>query len=313
MDLKTLQQTYIQYLQNQPFNGHPASLYEPINYIMNLGGKRIRPVFTLAASALYKDDFMAALPVAHAIETFHNFTLVHDDIIDGANSRRGQETVHIRNGLPTAILAGDNMLILSLQMLEGVRPYILKVFLKTAQDVCDGQQMDMEFETRSSVTMAEYLEMIRLKTAVLLGCAAYVGAAHAGASESDCKKLYSFGQDIGMAFQMQDDWLDTFGSSAQTGKIEGGDIIARKKMWLYIKAKEAHSTEIDDIYSIENLDERVKAAQAYFDKIGVSEAIAMEQNRYYDNAMNTLNSLGFNDKKMQPFLEVASFLKTRNH
>jgi geranylgeranyl diphosphate synthase type II len=313
MDLKTLQHTYLQHLKNQPFSGHPASLYEPINYIMNLGGKRIRPVFALAASALYKDDYMTVLPVAHAIETFHNFTLVHDDIMDGANSRRGQDTVHIRNGLPTAILAGDNMLILSLQMLEGVRPDILKLFLKTAQDVCDGQQMDMEFETQANVSMAEYLEMIRLKTAVLLGCAAYVGAAHAGAIESDCQKLYSFGQDIGMAFQMQDDWLDTFGTSAQTGKIEGGDIIARKKMWLYIKAKETNSHEIEEIYAIENTEERVKTAQIYFDKIGVSQAITMEQNRYYENAIKTLTSLGFDDKKMQPFMEVASFLKTRNH
>ena len=201
MKLELLQKKYLAYLQAHSFIGEPENLYEPINYIMNLGGKRIRPVLSMAAGLAFDAPVNDTLRLAHAIETFHNFTLVHDDIMDEAESRRGKQTVHIRNGLPTAILAGDNMLILAFQMFEGCRPDVLSVFLKTAQEVSNGQQMDMNFEESSDVTMLDYLEMIRLKTAVLLGCSCYVGAANAGADSETSHKMYAFAEQMGMVLE----------------------------------------------------------------------------------------------------------------
>ena len=216
--------------------------------------------------------------IAHLLYKKHDVALFH--IMDEAESRRGKQTVHIRNGLPTAILAGDNMLILAFQMFEGCRPDVLSVFLKTAQEVSNGQQMDMNFEESSDVTMLDYLEMIRLKTAVLLGCSCYVGAANAGADSETSHKMYAFAEQMGMAFQMQDDWLDTFGSKAETGKTEGGDIISKKKMWLYLKAREKENT-IDDIYTIEDPTIRVKEAREYFKQLGLDKEQITFQNNYH--------------------------------
>ncbi len=312
MKLELLQKKYLAYLQAHSFVGEPENLYEPINYIMNLGGKRIRPVLSMAAGLAFDAPVNDTLRLAHAIETFHNFTLVHDDIMDEAESRRGKQTVHIRNGLPTAILAGDNMLILAFQMFEGCRPDVLSVFLKAAQEVSNGQQMDMNFEESSDVTMLDYLEMIRLKTAVLLGCSCYVGAANAGADSETSHKMYAFAEQMGMAFQMQDDWLDTFGSKAETGKTEGGDIISKKKMWLYLKAREKENT-IDDIYTIEDPTLRVKESREYFKQLGLDKELLAEQDKYYQKSLEILTSLNLGDDKMLPFLEIASFLKNRKH
>ena len=222
------------------FKSEPKNLYEPIRYILSLGGKRLRPVLTLMSAEVFDVDCKKALAAATAVEVFHNFSLIHDDIMDDAPLRRGNETVHQKWNINTGILSGDAMLILAYQYFEEYEPSIFrelaKLFSKTALEVCEGQQYDVDFETRDDVTISEYLKMIEYKTAVLVGAAMKMGAIVAGTSEENANSIYDFGLNLGIAFQLQDDYLDAFGNPETFGKQVGGDIIENKKTYLYLKA-----------------------------------------------------------------------------
>ncbi|MBK8699143.1 MAG: polyprenyl synthetase family protein [Saprospiraceae bacterium] len=255
-----------QYFEQMAPKGEPASLYEPINYLLMLGGKRIRPAMVLMSCELFEKDTDKALPAAYALEVFHNFTLMHDDIMDKATIRRGFPTVHEKYDLNTAILSGDAMLIYSYQILCGYEPAmahkILKSFNKMAMELCEGQRLDMDFETSNIVSIDGYLKMIAFKTSVLLASAMEVGGIIGGGGESDLKHLYEFGKNIGIAFQIQDDLLDAFGDEKKVGKQPGGDIIQNKKTYLFLKAKElADPGQLEKLlfyYNVEPHDQHTK-------------------------------------------------------
>ena len=248
MDILHYQKEFLSYLESKQWVHEPKNLYEPIDYILKLGGKRIRPVLTLMAADIFSSDFKRALPAALAVEVFHNFTLIHDDIMDAAPLRRGKATVHEKWDTNTGILSGDAMLILAYQYFENYEPIVFqklaKLFSKTALEVCDGQQLDVDFETRNDVTIPEYINMIRLKTSVLVAAALKMGAIVAEANDENANLIYDFGLNLGLAFQLQDDYLDTFGDPETFGKQVGGDIIENKKTYLYLKALEV-ATEDD--------------------------------------------------------------------
>jgi len=247
LDLTSYQEEFLHYMKSKKWVREPKNLYEPIDYILKLSGKRIRPILTLMACDILSNEYHEALPAALAIEVFHNFTLVHDDIMDDAPLRRGKETVHEKWDLNTGILSGDAMLILAYQYFENYEPStfqkLAKLFSQTALEVCDGQQLDIDFETRNDVTIDEYINMIRLKTSVLVAAALQMGAIVAQASDSDSDLLYEYGLNLGLAFQLQDDYLDTFGDPKTFGKQVGGDIIENKKTYLYLKALELANDE----------------------------------------------------------------------
>lgn len=247
MDLAVYQKDFLAFMESKTWVREPKNLYEPIDYILQLSGKRIRPMLTLMACDILSDQYEKALPAALAVEVFHNFTLVHDDIMDDAPLRRGKETVHEKWNLNTGILSGDAMLILAYQFFENYEPVtfqkLAKLFSKTAIEVCDGQQLDIDFETRSDVTIDEYIEMIRLKTSVLVAAALKMGAIVAQSSDDDADLLYEYGLNLGLAFQLQDDYLDTFGNPETFGKQVGGDIMENKKTYLYLKALELASED----------------------------------------------------------------------
>ena len=261
------------YLAQSELNGEPAQLYAPIIYSMEEGGKRLRPMLTLLACGIFGDEPEAAMPCAAAVEFFHNFTLLHDDIMDKADKRRGKPTVHKVWNENTAILSGDAMLTLAYQILAECRPNVLKklldIFSKTAMEVYEGQQFDMEFETRNDVTEAEYINMIRLKTSVLIANCMKMGAMLAGASQQDADNLYAYGETVGLAFQLQDDLLDVYGDPKVFGKKIGGDICCNKKTFLLIKAMElaspAQREEMERRMAQENFDPEEKIA--YFTEL----------------------------------------------
>jgi len=236
------QEVVSEYFEGLAFDKQPENLYNPISYILSLGGKRIRPVLTLMAAEVFGADCREALPAAVAVEIFHNFSLVHDDIMDDAPLRRGNRTVHEKWDTNTAILSGDAMLILAYQYFEQYEPAtfmsLAKLFSKTALEVCEGQQWDVDFETRTDVTEPEYLKMIEYKTAVLVGAAMKMGGIVAQTSVENCDLIYNFGRSLGIAFQLQDDYLDAFGNPETFGKQVGGDIIENKKTFLYLKTLE---------------------------------------------------------------------------
>lgn len=297
---------------------HPNNLYEPIRYIMSLGGKRIRPVMVLMATELFTTDTNKALDVALAIETFHNFTLVHDDIMDNAPLRRGKITVHEKWGVNNAILSGDVMMVESNKHLSKVDILVLKpvldTFNATAQGVCEGQQLDMEFEQRTDVSIAEYIEMIRLKTAVLLGGAMKLGAIVGGANTVDADLLYSFGENLGIAFQLQDDILDVYGNPEKFGKQVGGDIISNKKTFLHLKTLElAQSDEIESLTSVTtNQDFKVKDVTSIYNKYQIKELATSEMNSYLEKANNSLNELAVADEKKTQFRELIQQIMERD-
>lgn len=270
-------------IKKHPYGKEPVSLYEPIRYLMNLGGKRLRPMLTLLAYNLYKKDVKSITRYAIAVEAFHNFTLMHDDIMDNAPLRRGNQTVHEKWNVNTAILSGDVMLVKVYEMfgsLEGEKlKTVLKAFNQCAAEVCEGQQWDMEFENMSSVSEASYIEMIRLKTAVLLGFSLELGAILADAPPSDRKALRNFGINIGLGFQLKDDLLDAYADPKKFGKQVGGDIIANKKTFLLIKALEnakgRRKGELNNWLSLRKFkkDEKVNAVKAIYSVLGIpSEA-----------------------------------------
>ena len=249
------QDAFVAYLAQFTKQRQPESLYNPVNYILNLGGKRLRPVLTLMTADIFDADYNNALNAALSIEVFHNFSLIHDDIMDDAPLRRGQPTVHEKWDINTGILSGDAMLIIAYQLFETYEAEtfqkLAKLFSKTALEVCEGQQYDMDFENRDDVTIAEYLKMIEYKTAVLVGAAMQMGAIVANASADDQQHIYNFGKNLGIAFQLQDDYLDAFGDPETFGKQVGGDIIENKKTYLYLKTLEF--SDADEQLQIQHL------------------------------------------------------------
>lgn len=282
---------------------NPRNLYEPIEYILDLGGKKLRPALVLMSYNLFQEDISSALSAGFAIEVFHNFTLMHDDIMDKAPLRRGMPTVHERYNVNTAILSGDAMLILAYEYLMNVdvsaetKTKLIKVFNKCAIEVCEGQQLDVDFETRNNVTIEEYLYMIECKTSVLLAAALQIGAIIGGASNDDAMHLYEFGRNIGIAFQLQDDILDSFGDPEKFGKKVGGDIIQNKKTYLYLKsleiAEQEDVSELRHLYNTLTTDEnsKINAVKNIFLKSGVVEVANSLQNEYYETAMQHLEAV----------------------
>jgi geranylgeranyl diphosphate synthase type II len=301
------QERFLIYLENQKIDKEPKNLYQPIDYILQLGGKRMRPVLTLMTAEIFDTDYKKALPAAMAVEVFHNFSLVHDDIMDDAPLRRGNVTVHEKWNTNTAILSGDAMLILAYQYFENYEPKIFrklaKLFSKTALEVCEGQQYDVDFETRSDVTIPEYLKMIEYKTAVLVAAAMKMGAIIAQTSKENSRLIYDFGINLGLAFQLQDDYLDAFGNPETFGKQVGGDIIENKKTYLYLKAIEfanpAEKEQLLQLFSVkqdENTD-KISAAKAIFNSTGASKETQKAIEEYTLKAFETLEKMTISEDK----------------
>ncbi|WP_179349103.1 polyprenyl synthetase family protein [Winogradskyella pacifica] len=308
--IEQYQKPFLKYLEGFAVDKEPGNLYNPINYILQLGGKRLRPILTLMTADIFGGNADTAMDAALSIEVFHNFSLVHDDIMDDAPLRRGEETVHEKWNLNTGILSGDAMLIMAYQLFENYEPQIFqalaKLFSKTALEVCEGQQYDIDFETRDDVTIPEYLKMIEYKTAVLVGAAMKMGAIVAKASIEDQNSIYEFGRLLGIAFQLQDDYLDAFGNPETFGKQVGGDIIENKKTYLYLKTMELGSD--DDTLNlktfISNLElpnsNKVEKVKEIFVSSGASAATQNAVKDYTNKAFEVLETLNIsNDKKQE--------------
>jgi geranylgeranyl diphosphate synthase type II len=299
----------------------PKQLYEPIQYIVALGGKRLRPILTLLTCDFFEKDFKKAMPAALAVELFHNFSLIHDDIMDKAPLRRGEETVHEKWDINTGILSGDAMLILAYQLFEGYEPHkfqeLAKLFSKTALEVCEGQQYDVDFETRDDVTLEEYIHMIDCKTAVLLGAAMKMGAIVAEASENCKNNIYEFGRNLGIAFQLQDDYLDAFGNPKTFGKQVGGDIITNKKTFLYLTALKLSSPEeaetLEHLYSIAPKDssDKITTVKNIFEVSGAAKAIQNEIASYTQKANNFLDAVQISSEKKEKLILFGDWLMER--
>lgn len=302
----------------------PRALFEPIGYTLSLGGKRVRPLLCLLACRLYSDNIAIALPIARALEVFHNFTLLHDDLMDKSPIRRGQPTVYRKWNDNTAILSGDAMCIEAYRSLEGIENpqllfKVLPFFNKMAIEICKGQQYDMDFEEREHVSVAEYIEMIRLKTAVLLGAALRLGALAAGAYDSDAQILDEVGQALGLAFQIQDDYLDVYGDEKTFGKPIGGDIMNGKKtlMLLYTQAKleREDRAELDRLMQLgqEHKEERISGVRRLYDKAGTPIYAQHEIERLTQEALTKLRGLGLKQERLEPLYQLFDKLTTRKN
>lgn len=309
------------YLDNIPYTRKPETLYEPIRYVLSLGGKRIRPVLMLMSYNLYKDDADTILPTACGLETYHNYTLLHDDLMDNADMRRGHATVHKKWDANTAILSGDSMLVLSYQRIAQCAPQylpqILDLFTTTALEIGEGQQYDMEFETRDDVCEAEYIEMIRLKTSVLLACAMKMGAIQAGASAADQDALYRYGESLGLAFQLQDDYLDVYGDPSVFGKNIGGDITSNKKTFMLInallRAEGQDKAELEAWIARKDFDrqEKVDAVTHLYTKLGI-DRLARERIEYYTReALSCLDTVDTPDERKAELREYTMMMMRR--
>ncbi|MCY1721121.1 polyprenyl synthetase family protein [Prolixibacteraceae bacterium Z1-6] len=302
---------------------NPVELYEPISYSLEMGGKRLRPVLLLLAYNLFSEDVIPAVPAALAIEVFHNFTLLHDDIMDKADVRRNRQTVHVKFSENSAILSGDAMAFQSYKYLVECKSKrlveALELFTKTAIEVCEGQQFDMDFENRMDVTVDEYLEMIRLKTAVLLACSLKAGAVLANASAEVANQLYEFGINLGLSFQLQDDLLDTFGDQKTFGKKIGGDILANKKTFLLINAlenaSEAQNTELLNWIekSVFHPDEKIEAVTGIYKQLGIKQLAEEKVDFYFKKAVACLEAVQLEDVIKQPLRELANKMLIRRH
>ena len=310
------------YLQSQSKNKEPKNLYEPIHYILQLGGKRMRPILTLMSAEVFDADYAKALPAALAVEVFHNFSLVHDDIMDAAPLRRGNVTVHEKWDINTGILSGDAMLILAYQYFEEYEPTIFralaKLFSKTALEVCEGQQWDVDFESRSDVTIPEYLKMIECKTAVLVAAAMKMGAIIAKTSQENANLIYDFGLNLGLAFQLQDDYLDAFGNPETFGKQVGGDIIENKKTYLYLKAMEFASPnekeELVHLFSIhpEDNSDKINSVKQIFHSSGAAQATQKAIQDFTLKAFETLEKMNVSLDKKAMLTNFGENLMKRN-
>ena len=320
-NIDAYQKSFISYLEDFTEDKEPKNLYEPINYILKLGGKRLRPVLTLMTAEIFDANANKALSAALSVEVFHNFSLVHDDIMDDAPLRRGKQTVHEKWDLNTGILSGDAMLIMAYQLFENYEADIFqalaKLFSKTALEVCEGQQYDVDFETRYDVTIPEYLKMIEYKTAVLVGAAMKMGSIVAKATMEDQNAIYDFGRYLGIAFQLQDDYLDAFGNPETFGKQVGGDILENKKTYLYLKTLELGSsierdmlveTMSANLISDEN---KVNKIKELFTSSGASVATQNAVKDYTNKAFVVLEGLNISDDKKQVLRLFGEQLMTR--
>lgn len=308
-------------IQQHSFAGTPQNLYDPLNYILSLGGKRMRPVLTLMGCELFGGTIDAAANQALGVEVFHNFTLMHDDIMDVAPIRRGKPTVHVQWNEPTAILSGDLMLIKAINLVRKADAQfqnpLLDVFNQTAIEVCEGQQLDMNFESREKVSADEYIEMIRLKTAVLLGCALQMGAIVAGANPLQQKHIYQFGEMVGIGFQLMDDILDVFGEQEKVGKQVGGDIISNKKTYLLIKALELadeetkqklnHWLTIDDFIPHQKVD----AVMDIYNQLNIKEIATAKSESYFTTAYQLLEEIDIPQENKKYLHDFCEWIRTR--
>ncbi len=311
-----------QYFESNALKGEPVSLYEPIDYLMKFGGKRIRPALVLMAHHLFDANIDKALPASYVVELFHNFSLMHDDIMDNASLRRGNDTVHVKYDANAAILSGDVMLIHCYRILceyeDEISIRLIKIFNKMAIELCEGQRMDMDFEVRADVSIEEYLKMIEYKTSVLLACALEMGGIIGGGDNVSTKHLYEFGRNIGIAFQMQDDLLDSFGDEAQVGKRSGGDILQNKKTYLYLKTKalsdEKQLATLNHYFSSTLFDEneKIQAVRKLYTNTGAKEYCNQLRDAYKDLAVSHIMQI--EAKEMREYLiSFADYLVKRSN
>lgn len=309
------------YIASLPYERKPKSLYDPIEYVLAAGGKRIRPSFVLMAYNLFHDDVDRILPVATALETYHNYTLLHDDLMDKADMRRGRPTVHKKWDDNTAILSGDTMLVLAYEHLAKCDTKYLKpaldLFTETALEVSEGQQFDMEFETRNDVAEEEYIEMIRLKTSVLLACALKMGAVVAGASDADANALYAFGEKVGLAFQLQDDLLDVYGDPKVFGKAIGGDITSNKKTFMLInafnRADAGTRAELERWTTATEFDpaEKIAAVREIYNRLGIDKLAEQRIKEYFEQSRQHLDELSVSDDRKAVLREYTERMMNR--
>lgn len=317
-----LLQTIERALAQVPYPTRPEGLYEPIEYVLSMGGKRLRPTLLLLAHGLYGGQPEAALPAAVGIETYHNHTLLHDDLMDRADMRRGKPTVHKKWNDNTAVLSGDTMLIMAFRHIMDCpcrrQADVLRLFARSAQEICEGQQYDVNFETRTDVTEAEYIEMIRLKTSVLLGCAVQMGALIADAPDADCRALYRFAEKVGLAFQLQDDYLDVYGDPKVFGKKIGGDILCAKKTFLLInalnRADDATRSRLLQLLADSDCEPeaKIQAVTGLYDQLGIPALTLQAIDRYYAEARTELQALSLPQEQWQPLWDYACSLLGRN-
>ena len=312
-----------EYLDNLPYERKPAGLYDPIKYVLSIGGKRIRPTLMLLAYNLYKEDPERILSSAVALETYHNYTLLHDDLMDNASVRRGQPTVHTKWDANTAILSGDSMLVLAYERMakcpvEKLKP-VLDLFTETALEIGEGQQYDMDFETRNDVREEEYIEMIRLKTSVLLACATKMGAILADAPQEDADKLYKFGEQMGLAFQLQDDYLDVYGDPEVFGKAIGGDILCNKKTYMLINAFNLANDEqrkrLQQWVKAENPDPRqkIEAVTQIYNEIGISQLAEQKIKHYFNESRKYLEAINLPKERKLELEAYTDKMMKRNY
>ena len=318
-----------EYIEHLPYDRKPESLYAPIKYVLSLGGKRIRPTLMMLSYNLYKDDVENILPAACAIETYHNYTLLHDDLMDNALLRRGHQTVHVKWDANTAILSGDSMLVTAYQQM--LTPYqetgnnqkaiipVMQLFTETALEIGEGQQYDMDFENRMDVTEDEYIEMIRLKTSVLLACAMKIGGILADAPEEDVNNLYKFGEQMGLAFQLQDDFLDVYGDTKIFGKAIGGDITSNKKTYMLInacnRANEEQRKELSHWLSLKEFDaqEKIKAVTRLYDEIGIDKLAQRKMEYYYEQSRKYLDAVNVPEERKAEIRQYAAQMMKRKY
>ncbi|HLP51702.1 MAG TPA: polyprenyl synthetase family protein [Chitinophagales bacterium] len=318
---KQLAELYENFYQKNSFNYDPNGLYEPVRHIMNIPGKRIRPMLLLMACDMFGGNLQEALNAAFAMEVFHNFTLVHDDVMDNADIRRGVPTVHIKYGLNEAILAGDVMLSYGYKYLLNIQEPnttgAMRLFTKTSIEIFEGQQLDLDFEKRLDVTVDEYLKMIEFKTSVLLAASLQIGALVAGASKEDQEKLYEFGLNLGLSFQIKDDWLDTFGEGEKVGKKIGGDIIQNKKTFLLITALNNASDEqrkqLLALFQEKDETKKVAGVMNVYDALGISVKTESKINELYSKSLDSLRSVNLPDEKKQQLLALAEKIHNRDY
>jgi geranylgeranyl diphosphate synthase type II len=314
-----LQEKFDEFFNQQHFPEQPASLYEPLNYFLKLGGKRVRPVMCLMGNELFEDINPDAYPMAAAVELFHNFTLIHDDIMDKAPLRRGMPTVHAKYGEPTALLGGDVMLVVAYEYLKRIDgrylKKILSLFNQTAMEVCEGQQLDMDFEKKEMVDMHEYIHMISLKTSVLLAASLRLGAILGGAGEGNQQHIYQFGKKLGIAFQVQDDYLDAFGDPEKFGKQIGGDIMSNKKTFLLIHALETAGQEgKKELTRLMEGDrpDKVEKVLSFFRECGIDAWARELKEKYIKEAIGHLDEIAVTSVRKKPLTDLMHYLVQRD-
>ena len=319
MNLENYKSVFLEYLNQRIKVKEPVNLYQPISYILQIGGKRLRPILCLKACETFSGSYQKALPASLSIEVFHNFTLLHDDVMDHADIRRGKKTVHKKWNLNTAILSGDAMMILAYQFLENYTgnryKEIMLIFNRTALQVCEGQQYDVDFETRDDVKIDDYIKMITYKTAVLLASSLQIGAIIGNAGVKDADNMYLFGLNLGIAFQLQDDYLDTFGDANTFGKRIGGDIIENKKTYLFLKLKEVITAEdaklLERLISLKDEQEKIDGITALFVKYDVPELVLAEIKKYTEIAYRCLEEINISDSFKEEWVQFGEDLMKR--